>query len=454
MEQQSFIDIIHEYFSLVSDVDPLYVKWLSAQLLGHLLTKKSFVNINPEVERVNLYTLLVGDSYYARKSVTQDMISYFYPITAFLPNESSAEKFIANLSKIPNGVWLYGEYSKILKHIKRGGYLSTIAETLNDLYKYERPEYKRELMKDEYIIKEPYPTFSTTLTPEVLKEQVTPEMMDGGLFGRLMLIPGKKGKGKRESIPEKAVKLKEEIKEITNALQLSDLSCEFVFNDDSLKRLNDIEGELRKNEDIAAIAGRYGQAIIKLSAIIAFSEKIGDILTMDEDGYLRSGEESNNSNNSKKSKESNNSKINSSTDIGEDLLRITFITIITNFTILTIFDRHLNEAYEMVKPCLELARDLKEHVSMNKKFIIKAKQYIKENHPVLRSETARMCNIDKLEMDTAEYTLVDHDFLKVITFQKKKSNGALSKPIVVYCVKNSDKKCSDCEYRKYCEEDD
>jgi len=447
MDKKGFLDIIVGYVSLISDVDPLYVKWLSAQLLGHLLTKESYVNINPEREQLNLYTLLVGESFYARKTATQDLISYFYPLNVLLPNESSAEKFIANLSKKPNGVWLYGEFSKILKHINSGGYLSSVAETLNDLYKYVRETYKRELMNGEYVIKKPYPVFSSTLTPSVLKEQVTSEMMDGGLFGRLLLIPGESGSGKRKPIPKKADVLKGEIKEICDALSMSNLSAEFVLDDDALEIQNKIETELANDDEITSIAGRYGQAIIKLSAILAFSEKIGEIIKVDDDGYIKSENNSSNSSNSSNS-------YNSSVD-DDDLLRVSFITNITIFTHITVFSRHIKDAYQMVKPCLEQARELKEYVSMNKKYIIKAKQYIKKNYPVKRSTTARMCNLDKREMNEAEGTLSDHNVLKVIRYKKNKASGGMTRIITVYCMREYDKKkCSNCKYKIYCKEEE
>ena len=270
----TLLEMILEYFSMVTDADVLYPKFLGVQLIGHILGKSSFVNVNPGIERLNMYVALIGESYHARKSVSQDLISELYPNDVLLPNETSAERFIANLADIPNGVWMYGEFSKILKHINKGGYLSTVAETLNDLYRYERPVYRRQIMKEEYEIKNPYPIFCTTLTPDVLKQNTDVEMLNGGLFGRLLLVPGTTKKKPRRSIPKEAIELWEQTKYVVNELYRRKIEgIEFAFTEDALKRLNEIEDELLRSK-YKAIAGRYGQAMIKIAAILTFNDAV------------------------------------------------------------------------------------------------------------------------------------------------------------------------------------
>jgi hypothetical protein len=431
---KGFIEMMEEYVGLLSDVDPLFVKFLSAQMLGHALTKKSYININPEFERFNLYTLLVAPSYFGRKTAIQDMMSRFYPQEVMLPNESSAEKFIANLAERPDGVWFYGEFSKILKHIKKGGYMSTIAETLNDLYKYERRVYKRELMKEEYEIINPYPTFSSTLTPEVLQENVTPEMMDGGLFGRLIIIPGRSGSGGRKPITKQAMDLENDLKKVSKKLAKANLHIRFDISSEGFKRIDEIEKELLNREKVSAIAGRYGQATIRLSGIIAFSECVGSYICK----------------NSKKSKNSNISN-----NARTKLTNIANLTKISNLTNLTIEPKHIDKAYDMLKPCLEMAENLYDYSVMNKKHIIKVREYIKENFPVARSKVMQYCNLDKRQTDEAEETLVDQEIIDKRWYKKRKSNGAYTKSKVFYCMHDYDtedgEKCETCDFKEACD---
>jgi len=428
---KGYIDMMVEYIGLLSDVDPLFVKFNTAQMLGHALTKDSYININPHVERLNLYVLLIGKSYFGRKTVIQDIISDFYPQEVMLPNESSAEKFIANLAETPDGVWFYGEFSKILKHVNKGGYLSSIAETLNDLYKYERPEYKRAIMNEEYVIKKPYPIFNTTLTPEVLQKTVEPEMMDGGLFGRLILVPGKKGTGGRKPISKDAIHLENNLKKIFRKLEKMNLNIKFDISHDGFKLIDKIEEELVHRDKVSSIAGRYGQATIKLSAIICFSELIGSLVCV------------NNSKNSKKSNNSNNSNY--------QFTNCTYITKITNFTNLTIETWHIEEAYEMIKPCIDFAETLYDYSIMNKKHIIKVREYIKDNFPIARSTLMQYCNLDKRQVIEAEQTLEEQNIIDMLYFKKRKKNGTLSKPTVYYCLYDYvGDKCTTCKYKEPC----
>ena len=427
------MDMFLEYFTMKTDADPLFGKFLFAQLIGHLLGKKSFVNITPGVERLNLYVALIGDSFKGRKSVSQDIISNFYDMNVLLPNESSAEKYVANLADTPDGVWMYGEFSKILKHIRKGGYLSTVSEVLNDLYSYERPVYRREIMNAEFIIENPYPTFSTTLTPDVLKKETDIEMVNGGLFGRLLLVPGITNVRPRGALPPDVFLYDMNIKRFVNSISNNKIvndGIEFRFDDEALDMLNVIEKKLGEHQ-YSAIAGRYGQAIIKISAILQFLKNI-DI--------------DNSSKNCIKSNSSNNSSLDAITSIDEfDDEMFTFFTNIPKVTIIT--KNTILEAYEMVKPCLGLSEELFMYVSLNKKNVAKVKEYVEKNHPVLRSEVMRFCNLTKRECEEAEQTLNagGWDWLWIMNVQmveKKKAS-------VVYC-KMEGTDCSKCEYKDVC----
>lgn len=437
----TFIDRMVEYYQMLSDGDPIFMKFGASQLLGFLLGKNSNVDVTPDKEQLNLYMLFISDSFYGRKNVAQDIMKSFYPLDKILPNETSSEKFIANLVENSNGIWFAGEFSKILKHINKGHYLSDIVETMNDLYNYKHPLYVRTIMKEDYVIQYPYPQFNSTLTPQVLQEQITTEMLDGGFFGRLLLIPGKASDGTtgRSKIPAEAIEIKKELQTVIDTVYdlvaIKKKNIQFVFDDESLELLNKIERELAQNQTIKAVAGRYGQAIIKLSAIIHFSRLLGETIASDSKNNL------NRINN-------NNSKYN-------DYTCNTTCAITTIPTTSTITDFDLREAYEMVKPCIEYAETLYHYISMNRRHIIKVREYIRDNYPVLRSKVSRYCNLDSRELKEAEDTLWGmQEIMKIIRFQKIKDNGTKCRIQTVYCLYDVDKsKCKNCKYKEYCEDD-
>ena len=413
----------------MSDADELYPKFLGLQMFGVILGKSSYINIMPAYKRFNLYVALVGKSFFARKNITQDKFKEIYPIELILPNESSAEKFLKNLGKLPNGIWMNGEFSKILKHINKGGYLSTIVETLNDLHNYEHPIFTRDIMKETITIHEPYPTFNTTVTPETLSEQVNAEMLEGGFFSKIILVPGTSRETGRSEIPQEALDIKKEIIDTLSPLFYESINIEFRLDKEALERFNEIEREAIVDSKVRSVAGRYAEDVVILAGLLRFGEMI---------------EATKNSDNSVKSKKSNNSN-NSNT--------ISFIN--TTTTIITkITPENLNEAFEMVKPCIEFVGDLHAFISMNKKYIIKMKNYVEENYPVHRSKVARMCNLDARECQIAEDTLgKTHDILKVISFRGKRKDGINTRMQYVYCVTDPDEsKCKECIYKEYCKE--
>jgi hypothetical protein len=451
INMRTYIDTIVDYIGFKTDASKYFTKSLVVQLFGHLLSKKSKVFITPEVEYLNLYIMLIGESFYARKSAIQDMVMDLYPKDKLLPNESSAEKFIANLEEIPDGVWSYGEFSKILKHIKKGSYLSSIAETLNDLYKYDRREYKRELMKDEYVIINPYPTFNTTLTPEVLMEQVTPEMMEGGLFGRLIMVPSVESERKikpRDNLPKELFKIKCNLKRNIEVLSDMNLKVNFTFDDSGFKTINDIEEKLSHN-GARAIAGRYGQAIIKISAIIAFGEELYNKQVLHKIHKISKINQINKIHKIHSQESSTDMRVVASEASCELCDFVNFVNFV-NFEI-KIRSEHVMEAYDLVKPGIEFANNLIDYSKMNKPYIIKAREYIKENYPCNRSDVMRAKHLDSRQIKEAETTLIEQGIIIRTTYNYKRSDGKMSKPKTIYCLTSVDKnKCDNCKYKIEC----
>lgn len=135
--------------------------------------------------------------------------------------------------------------------------------------------------------------------------------------------------------------------------------------------------------------------------------------------------------------------------------KVTTDAIIAIATIFTIATDDVKEACSMVQPCIKYSGTLYDYITMNKKHIIKVREYVKKNHPILRSEVSRYCNLDARQLKDAEDTLrTVQDVMRIIRFQKEKDTGAKGKIQTVYCLYDTDKmKCKNCKYKEYCESD-
>jgi len=483
MEQKTFLELLAQYMESITDADPLFTKFMGVQLLGHLLSKNSHINVTPGIERMNLYITLVGSSILARKTLVQESVMYLYPENKVLPNESTAEKFIDNLAQTPDGIWSYGELSTLLKHIKGRSYLSTVSEVMNNLYRYEGKVYTRDTKGGGKVsIPNPYPSFNSTLTTEVLEQESTSEMLHGGFFGRIIFIPGKDGKRPRRTVPEDVFYIRNSLKKASSRLSEADLKLEFRFSEEALELINQIELRLTHRK-LKAIASRYAHSMIKIAAILKFNDTIvfeksnrskGSKSDPLSETLLQECTEKSQDGKSNRSRNSSFSPINPPStfdpdDFGcynpndeySDSTTITTNTINTNYTMTTsltpsiieVESRYVQEAYEMILPCIEFMEKVSEYAEMNKKYIIKFRRYVEENYPVSRRQLMQFQNMTLSEVKSAEDTLGSDGMERIRSFyvQFRKKNGTLSKPSIHYCLYLPPiDKCQNCKYNKVC----
>jgi hypothetical protein len=155
MSEISYIDLAKTYFHLSSDAPPRYGEATALSILGHGIGRETIHMIQPKAVYHNSNVLLDGESTISRKTTTQELGQTFYDRDRWLPNETSPEKLIVNLSSKPEGyVWL-GEFSKLLKGIKGNGYMATMAETYNDLFNCPA-RIERDLMKGKAVAENVY----------------------------------------------------------------------------------------------------------------------------------------------------------------------------------------------------------------------------------------------------------------------------------------------------------
>lgn len=421
-----------------TDADVLYPKFLYLQAVGHALGKQSYCEISPDMEYFNEYILLVGDSFYARKNVSQDLALKLYPEDHILPNEFSPEAFIESLAARPKAILPLGEFSRILKLCKSGkGYLSPIIEIWNDLHRYKRHTYKRETKSSgEIIIDDPYLCINATCTEEVLKKYVDTEMLMGGFFGRFILVPGKSSHSPRKMLHPCVRQLETFFTKYFFALnKIIDEGnpAIFEFNPEALDVFNTIEETLRTETKVTAIAGKYGQTICALACLIAFDAYLSKLSTTSINSII-----------SKVSKNSKNPVISS---VNIDLETTTILTNLTKITKVTIVaPEYVLQAYELIKPCIELAKKVMDY-SESDVYVSKMREYMQKNITCSRTSFMQNANTTKEQTNKAEETLVETEELYVFDYQKEHTK---SKKFYCWLPTRTREHCQKCEVKGCC----
>lgn len=274
-EQHSLLNTINEYYASSTDAPSQFGQMLGIQLIGHAMGYDPVHLIQPKPLHHNLFTCLVGESTITRKSTSQSLAKEIYPIERSLPEESSPEKLVENLSEQPEAVQWGGEFSGLLKGINNGGYMTRFAELYNDLYDCPA-RYRRSLMSGDYEIDNCYLSLSSTVTPGVLKKYVSEEMATGGFLPRWMFVHGQGDPQPRRWLQPSVLRFKDWVSFIVERMIEIDMTeMSFVFDEDALNLYNSIEQrELKKNQPLPFV-GRYLDNVIKTADILAVSDLIG-----------------------------------------------------------------------------------------------------------------------------------------------------------------------------------
>jgi len=407
----SFINLGKKYFAYSTDAPIEFGEGTLLSILGHAVGRETFHLIQPGAVFHNSYILLNGPSTVSRKTTAQELGQKIYNMERWLPNEVSPEKMIVNLSEKPEGLMWMGELSKMLKGISGHGYMATMAETYNDLFTC--PErYVRDLMKGTYTVENAYLNLHSTITPKVLKENMTSEMFNGGLMPRWLIIEPKPH-------PQPRGRLNDDIFEIygvlrgvvDNILRMKKDVC-FEMDDEALAYYNKIEEDIIYNEkyrDIGAFAGRYENYIIAFADLYLISDAIdyvnqGNKLLTEYtklSDLVRLGNLVRLVNSSKKTNVTKANKLPKSTN---------YLTMPKYKCIVT--KEYVERAFDFVKPCLDTVKELAIYVDMDKP-LAKTREYIKKHERTSRVNLLRNTNLDADKLDKAIGTLIDRQEIKV-----------------------------------------
>jgi len=273
----SFIQLYKDYHRMHTDAPLRFGEFLGIQLLGHALGYEPANLIQPKEVRHNMYVLLVGKSTISRKSTSQQPARDVYPVERRAPEETTPEQLVALLAAQPERLQFLGEFSRLLKAMnQRGHYMSTFIELYNDLHGCPK-HYKRELRKETFEINNCYLSVNSTVTPEMLRQCLTEELVEGGFLARWLLVYGDPNPRPRQRLGGQAFELRDTISKILNAVvNMTDKKLYFVLDDEALKTYNEIEQlAYRKYERVLPFVGRYLNYVISIADILIVSDAIG-----------------------------------------------------------------------------------------------------------------------------------------------------------------------------------
>lgn len=377
MNDFNFTSICRRYYDYSTDAPPNFGEIMGINLLGHSLGYDAVHLIQPEAVHHNMYVMMLGESSTTRKSTVQWLGEKCYPIERCLPFESSPEQFWVELSKRNEAMQFLGEFSGVLKSITHGGYMSKYVEYWNDLHRCP-PIAKRTLRKkkgeeNEWAIKNGYLSLVSTITPEMLKKFLTEELTVGGFLPRWLLVEGKPNVKPRRRLHPNILKLNEQLRQILDAIIQMNREIHFAYADGALKRYNEIERWAYKNHNKArAFVARDMNYVVAISDILLVDDAIGKAIEKGNSIY-----------DYKSLKE----LVGSGGGISE------------------VPAKHVNRAWEIVKPCLNSAEEIVDYV-LYEEHIGKIRDCIKDHGSITHSDVLRKTHQSASHMREAISTLI------------------------------------------------
>jgi len=405
------------YHSIRTDADPNFAKIEGCQLLGHMLGRKSVNLIEPDAVYHNSYVGLVGESTITRKSTSQRIGKEVFPNTFCHPDESSPEQFLVELSQHPNFFNWYGEFTYLLKGINSNNWMGRMAEIMNHIF--DCPNSYTKTLRDNkgvpvrFNVNQPYLSFNTTCTPDMMEKYLDKELLVGGFLARFLLVEGKSNTRPRGRLDPKFKLYKERLNTMLMQLhRLSSGGVTFELDDDALKRYNEIEKFLLKKEKILPFVGRYLNYIISFADILLVSDALGEYMQEPYDenvkeivkldkleklGYIYL-----------KYKPNIVSKNNISNSAHPGNINIKKLS---KFSTVQVTRDYVDRAYEIIKPCFEYVAKLVNYVDTWQPYA-KVKKEI-DKHPIIdHSSLQRLVHLKPIDIQNAIGMLEEEHYIR------------------------------------------
>ena len=416
-----------KYHKMRTDAEEKFAILLCIQMIGEALGYHCVHYINPDVVRHNMYLALIGISSLSRKSTAQRIAKETYIEDGNFPNDFTPEAILEELALKSKGMVWYGEWTYLLKGVGNKGYMGRIVEVLNDIF--ECPvEYKRKIKtEDEYVeIKNAYLSFNTTCTPAMLEKYVNREMMEGGFFARFLIIDGEVSQKPRWRMSPEVTLMQKKIKWIIEKIELLTMGegeVGFELDDEALVRFREIDDELSKNDKVGAFAGRYSNYILPIADILFISDVLGEFLN----GNLRELDKYNTLMDllrklgrlgkvvklGRLGKDNMDTSCRGLNNDDNNLIGYTLPNLPNLDNIIQIPSYYVDQAYEIIKPCMKYVVELANYVDVDVPIII-LERYLKKHPTVRRSEAMCNTNLNANQMDHAVRTLVDQSKVDVV----------------------------------------
>jgi len=358
----AYHDILVEYHKSRTYSPEIYAKHLAIQQIGHMLGWKSTnTTVPPRGVSHNTYIAILGQSGKSKKSTAQnDTIGKLYDNTYLGPSSFSPEGLLKHMSDQPQMYCPLGEFSTILRSIKQGGHMSRFKEISNDLFT-RRDSYVKKLVSCEYAVPKPYLSMSTTCTPEEFVDNLEPTMYHGGFLPRWLLVYSEAPKRVRISLPANIMATETRLKVLNYKLYeyFQANPVRFEFTNDAYKLWMETQEEWEDSEEyenVQPFVARYINYVAIYADILRISKEIGkmfslktlaDVSNVTSDTKVTSvtskstnGPDDAKTGVSKKSRKSRDSRV----------------SLVSTVTLVTL--RDIEQAIELVKPCLAYAKRL------------------------------------------------------------------------------------------------
>ena len=275
-----FVEQFELYHKTCTDAPPEFGRLLAIQILGHAMGYQPRHLIQPSAVRHNMYLGLVGKSTVTRKSTSQDMAKYVYPLDRALSEEVTPEQLTVDLSEEPEQIQWLGEFTGLLKGVTGRGYMARLVELYNDLHGCPRL-YRRKIRGTKgsanyFEIEKAYLSLNSTTTPEMLKKHITDELVEGGFLARWLLVKGEPKPRPRGKLSPNVEYLKKGIQDTLLAVVKMDNDVMFEFSDEAFERFHEIEVEAYAFNEALPFAGRYLNYVVSIADILLISDAIGE----------------------------------------------------------------------------------------------------------------------------------------------------------------------------------
>jgi hypothetical protein len=434
----SFIEFYKQYARYSTDAPEQYAEIIAIQLLGHAMGYKPINLIQPTAVRHNSYVLLVGESTISRKTTSQELGKDIYPYDRCLPTELSPEQLVVEMSEAPERFQWLGEFTGLLKGITSRGYMTRLVELYNDLHGcptvYSRKLREKKAEKSEFIVKNAYLSVNSTVTPKMLQEHLTTELMEGGFLSRWLIVNGEARPKPRKRLHEKTLPLKEICQNIIYAIvNIKDKEANFIFTDDALQLYNQIEAEAyKKYSTILPFVGRYLNYLVSFADIMLLDDVIGvaienaiDLHTINELTKLIQFTQF-----TQLTKENNiGNRVNSVNRVNYATGGATVNCVVNRVNREKCFfvsKEHVQRAWKVLEPCLKYVATLVDYVELDKP-TARLIEYLKRVKIASHSEVMRHTHLNARQMELAISTLQHRQQIEIIKEEFNRKQGSISR---------------------------